>query len=65
MRKALNKSDTSNNAILQFIDNETLWCYRYQKVLHEIVDDDFLCAKMEVFKELCLKDGDYQIKEDK
>jgi len=32
--------------------------------MHEVVDDDFLCMKIEAFKYLCIKEGDYKTSTD-
>ena len=46
------------------LEIEALWVYRYMKHTGQEVGVDYPSAKIQAFKELCLKEGDYQVKTD-
>ena len=44
------------------LEIEALWVYRYMKHTGQEVGKDYPSAKIQAFKELCLKEGDYKMK---
>jgi hypothetical protein len=47
----------------EWLEYEALWVYRYMKHTGQDIGVDYPSAKIQAFKSLCLKEGDYQVKE--